>query len=87
MIHGEGFASLNKFLEIRENKQILSDTLAELVEIVLKNNIFEFDEKTFQWKCGTAIWTKFVPPYAILFMADLEEKMLGLQGLTNYFWS
>ena len=34
--HGEGLASLYKFLETRENKQISSDTLAELAEIVLK---------------------------------------------------
>ena len=33
--HGEGLASLYKFLESRENKQISSDTLEELVEIVL----------------------------------------------------
>ena len=26
---------------------------------------------------GTAIGTKFAPPYAILFMADLEEKILN----------
>ena len=31
--HGEGLASLYKFLETRENKQISSDTLAELAEI------------------------------------------------------
>ena len=43
--HGEDLASLYKFLETRENKQILNDTLAELTEIVLKNNSFEFDEK------------------------------------------
>ena len=34
--HGDGLASLCKFLETRENKQISSDTLAELAEIVLK---------------------------------------------------
>ena len=83
--HGEGLASLYKFLETRENKQISSDTLAELAEIVLKNNIFEFDEKTFKQKRGTAIGTKFAPPYAILFMADLEEKLLGIfEKNTNY---
>ena len=58
--HGKGLASLYEFLESRENKQISSDTLAELVEIVLKDNIFEFDEKTFKQKRGTAIGTKFV---------------------------
>ena len=45
-----------------ENKQISSDTLVELAEIVLKNNIFEFDETTFKQKRGTAIRTTFAPP-------------------------
>ena len=70
--------SLFKFLETREDKQISSYTLVELDEIVLKNSIFEFDEKTFKQKRGTTIGTKFAPPYAILFMADLAEKMLEI---------
>ena len=84
--HGEGLASLYKFLETRENKQISSDTLADLAEIVLKNNIFEFDEKTFKQKRGTAIGTKFVPPYAILYMADLEEKLLEIFEKNPMIW-
>ena len=62
---------------MRDNKQILSDTLIELAEIVLENNAFEFDEKTFKQVRGTTIGTKFVPPYAILFMADLKKKTLN----------
>ena len=65
-------------METRENKQISSDTFAELAEIGLKNNIFEFDEKVFTQKRGTTIGTKFAPPYAILYMADLEEKLLEI---------
>ena len=42
--HGEGLDFLRRFLETRDNKQISSDTLTELAEAVLKNNIFEFDE-------------------------------------------
>ena len=64
-------------MELRDNKQISSDTLIELAEIVLKNNFFEFDQKTFKQLCGTAIGTRFAPSYAILFMADLEEKILN----------
>ena len=75
--HSEGLNSLRRFLELRDNKQISSDTLIELAEIVLKNNLFEFDQKTFKQVRGTAIGTKFAPPYAILFMADLEEKILN----------
>ena len=75
--HSEGLNSLRRFLELRDNKQILSDTLIELAEIVLKNNFFEFDQKTFKQVRGTAIRTKFAPPHAILFMADLEENILN----------
>ena len=76
ILHGEDLTSLRRFLETRDNKQISSDTLTELAKVVLKNNIFEFDGKTFKQKRGTAIGTKFATPYAILFMTDFEEKML-----------
>ena len=49
-----------------------TDTLVELADIVLKNNYFQLLDKTFKQKRGTAIETKFAPPYSILFMADLE---------------
>ena len=75
--HSEGLNSLRRFLELRDNKQISSDTLIELAEIVLKSNFFEFDLKTFKQVRGTAIGTKFAPRYAILFMADLEEEILN----------
>ena len=78
MPHGKDLASIYKFLETRKNKQISSDTSTEFAEIVLKNNIFEFDEKTFEQKRGIAIGTKFAPLYAVFFMADLEEKMLEM---------
>ena len=64
------------FLEIKDNKQISNDTWTELAEVVLKNNISEFDENTFKNKRGSTIGTKFAPTCAILFMADFEEKML-----------
>ena len=84
--HSEGLTSLRRVLEFRENKQISSDTLVELAEIVLKNNIFQFDEKTFKQVRGTAIGTKFAPPYAILFMADLEEKILRASEKKPMIW-
>ena len=53
-----------------------TESLCELTEIVLKNNVFEFNEKVFRQLRGTAIGTKMAPPYAILFLADLEENFL-----------
>ena len=84
---GEVLASLRRFLETRDNKQISSHTLTELVEVALKNNIFEFDEKTFKQKRGMAIRTKFAPPYAIVFMAEFEEKLLeNFEKKTMTWW-
>ena len=71
--HEEGLSALRKRLDNRMEKYISSDTLWDLVEVVLKNNVFKFGKKTLQQKRGTAIGTKFAPPYSILFMAELEE--------------
>ena len=61
----------------RADKQVITDTLIELAKLVLKNNIFEFSDKTYKQIRRTAIGTKFAPPYAVLFMVALEEKTLG----------
>jgi len=58
----------------------------ELTELVLKNNIFEHDNRFFKQKQGTAIGTKLAPPYAILFMDDLEQKLLESSPLKPFVW-
>ena len=53
-----------------------NSTIVELAELVLKNNIFNFNEKKLKQKRGTAIGTKFALAYRVLFMAQLEEKSI-----------
>ena len=84
--HKEGLASIRKHLDNRENKEVTTDTLVELADIVLKNNYFQFLDKIFKQKRGTAIGTKFAPPYYILFMADLEKHLLSDIDLKPYIW-
>ena len=55
--HEEGLASLRKFLDARTEKKVTTETLLELAEIVLKNNIFQFNEKTLKQLRGTAVDT------------------------------
>ena len=43
-------------------------------------------EKTLKQKRGTAIGTKFVPAYSILFTAELEEEILSEIELKPYLW-
>ena len=41
----EGLSALRKRLVERDEKDVSTDTLIELAELVLKNNIFGFNEK------------------------------------------
>ena len=63
--HEEGLSALRKRLDLRQEKDVTTSTLVELAEVVLKNNIFTFKEKTLKQKWGTAIGTKFARPYIV----------------------
>ena len=45
-----------------------------MAEFVLKNNFFEFDTNVYQQMSGTAIWTKFAPPYASFLWTNLKPN-------------
>ena len=47
-----------------------------MVVFILKNNFFEFETKIIHQISGTAIRTKFAPPYACLFMDRIENECL-----------
>ena len=65
--HDEGLIVMRKALE----------SLNELAECVLKNNIFEHNLSFYKQLRGTAIGTKMAPPYAIIFLGDLEERLFS----------
>ena len=75
--HDEDLAFLKDFLDSNVDKQVTTDTLIELAEIVLKNDIFEFSDKTYKPIHGTAIGTKFALPYVVHFKSALEKKILN----------
>ena len=54
--------------------KVLPLSIRYFAKLVLKSNIFEFDQKTFKQKCGIGVVTKFATPYVILFIADREKK-------------
>ena len=47
-----------------------------MAEFVLNNNYFEFDSKVKEQISGTAIGTKFAPPYVCIFMDKVEREIL-----------
>ena len=53
---------------------------------VLKNNYFEFNGKVKQQPSGTVIGTKLVPPYACIFMNQVETEFLESQIYKPLIW-
>ena len=52
-----------------------TDTLVELTGFALKNNYLQFLDKELKQKWDTAKGKKFVPPFSILSMADIDERL------------
>ena len=63
---------LVKALEKGESKQISTSYLVKMVKFVVQNNYFEFNGETKEQTSGTALGTKFAPPYASIFMEQVE---------------
>ena len=76
MSHYEGILTVKEGLMNRDDQTIFTESLMELVEIVLKNNIFEHEDKFQKQNQGFAKGTKMTPSYAIPFMDVLEKGIL-----------
>ena len=74
--HDEGLKVLrnqyNKFI----GKIVSTEDIIKMAEFLLKNNLFEFNSKFYEQISGTAISTKFAPPYAWTFMDYIETEFL-----------
>ena len=55
--------------------------LRKLLELVLHHNVFQFNGITYRQKHGTAMGTSLAPPFAILYMASLEEPFIQSRTL------
>ena len=57
-----------------------------MADFVLKNLFeFEFDSKFYKQISGTAIGTKFAPPYACISMNQIETEFLKTQDIKPWF--
>ena len=77
ILRKEGLEAIRKALDKLEDQTISTESLILLAGCVLKNNVFEHNLKHFKQLNGTAIGTKLAPPYAILFVGYLKDKILN----------
>ena len=78
--------ALEETLEKRESKQISTDNLIKLDNFVLQNYYFELNGEVKQHTLETAIKTKFAPPYACIFMDQIESDFLKTQQHQPLVW-
>ena len=84
--HNEGISALKQKLEEQPSTKIPTNDLVKLAEFILKNNLFEFNDKVKQQISGTAIGTKFAPPYAYIYMDKTETDFLKTRDLQLFVW-
>ena len=84
--HELGLKALEEALEKRDSIQISTSDLVKMAKFVLQNNYFEFNGETKQQISGTAIGTKFAPPYACIFMDQVESEFLKTQTYQQLVW-
>ena len=77
---------MRKILDTPQNPKVPTEALVDLASLVLKNNVFEHNGKIYRQKRGTAMGTKFAPPYDITFMGEFEEDVLANFDLKPYVW-
>ena len=84
--HDEGLKVLwnqyDKFID----ETVPTEDIIKMAEFVLKNNLFEFNSKFYKQISGTAIGTKFAPPYACIFMDYIETEFLKSQEIKPWLW-
>ena len=74
----EGILAFQELLNSRndtEKAKFPTDFVVELLTLVLKSNIFEFNNELWIQILGTAMGTRVAPTFANIFMAKLEKLM------------
>ena len=83
--HKDGLDALKSFLVRHNFHDRIIQAIADMAELVLTRNLFEFNEEYFLQVAGTAIGTKMAPAYANIFMSILETEILTESPLSPTF--
>ena len=79
ILHELGITAMEYYIEKYRNlipSRFTQEFIIESAQFVLQNNNFIFDNTMYHQKKGTAMGTKFAPPYACLAIGYLEEFKL-----------
>ena len=80
ILHSEGLSSLSEALESRKDKKVPSEFILKLMKIILKYNMFNFNQEHFLQEIGAAMGSSPVPSYANIFMALKIDPLIRNLG-------
>jgi hypothetical protein len=84
--HDEGVQAIKEWMTENQIETEKINLLCELANKVLKCNYFEFDNQLYLQVQGTAMGTRMAPNYAIIFMHQLEKKLLQRSQQKPTIW-
>ena len=86
--HNEGIDACRHFLDTRDRSTstIRTETLCDLIRMILTMNVFEFNNKYYIQSHGTAMGTRMAPSYANLFLAKFETDALRSAPHQPHIW-
>ena len=84
--HAEGLQALNETLIQNNHQEPPPWAITRLADLVLKNNMFQFNNRFYLQNQGTAMGTKMAPSYAILYMAKFEKEAISTYRLKPKLW-
>ena len=76
IIHEEGIKTAKSALNERETKEVSTNFIIRLLDFILNNNIFNFNEQYYSQEIGASMGTKPAPDYANIFMAKKIDEQL-----------
>ncbi|KAK3726201.1 hypothetical protein QZH41_002878 [Actinostola sp. cb2023] len=84
--HNDGINACNHFLSTRSDKTIPTNTLCDLIRMILTMNNFTFNNNNYLQIHGTAMGTKMAPSFANLFLGYFEANALNKAPFTPHSW-
>ena len=74
--HLDATSTTRKVLNRSNKKEIPTEFLIRLLELVLKHNLFEFNGETYKQIIGFAMGSRPAPPVANIFMTEVIDKAI-----------
>ena len=84
--HETGLEALRERLDERDSLKVPTEDIVRMADFVMKNNFFQFNGEFKLQKSGTAIGTKLAPPYASIFIDEVETEFHESQELEPFLW-